>query len=782
MYDYLYDSLLASVDRSDFDQRAALIASKNFSANREKHFSLDGIAQFARLIVAEYSASGTTELRGVQATFGNSVIVVVAGAKHDFTLSATHSFGGLFYEKMERLVHFDVGGINAICFMRLAKIEPTPSFVRVESGVKVVNNGVSWDDDYLGSKFLRGMFPPPTALQQPAFSIVSRPPPLTDTITIGIPVYNSPHLFRKLFADLGNTVPDVENVAITVIDDCGDSFSSKALEALVGNLRSRFRKTSISLSVHEKNAGFIRTCNEMFDAARDRDLFVLLTTDIRLPKNWLPRIVAPFKDEKIAVATPWAINGANLEVKALPGHSWLDMDAIAKKKHATYPDAETTVGYCMAVRPSALGSNEELFSLAFENGYGDDSDLYYRLLNNGFRGVVIDNMVIYHQGGGSFDLLENVEQLRKDNFKTWSSLWMPLYQSRVFDIVARQNSIRKRYFSEPIAKKTDVLFVLPLDYRKAGGVESVFKIVEGLLDRGVNADIYCLRHHEGAEASKFEYRSYTAPDAPDLYALTRQIGNPKIVVSTSHDTAPFVQSLKSMIGCQSWWFVQGPEMAFSSGAFSASVTRDLRAADRILCVSPYLADLIDAVTGQPATLVPYGPDPFEFYGLGKNQMKTIAVHFAGRADKGSDLAGIAVPILLDAGYTVEAFGEVSDYFDYDPRLKPHGYVNASALRKIFQRSSHYLDLSHYEGLGMLTLEAVFCGAIPISMRNGGSAAMIEGEQAGIILDGLPAIHRLPQIIEAKSASVSVQSLEAVRRIANLDAAVIKFAEVLEAAI
>jgi glycosyltransferase involved in cell wall biosynthesis len=234
-----------------------------------------------------------------------------------------------------------------------------------------------------------------------------------------------------------------------------------------------------------------------------------------------------------------------------------------------------------------------------------------------------------------------------------------------------------------------------------------------------------------------------------------------------------------MIGCENWHFVQGPEMAFSSGAFSASVVADLRAADRILCVSEYLADLIAAITGKTATVVPYGPDLFEFYSINKNQAKTVAVHFAGRADKGSDLAGIAVPVLLDAGFSVEAFGEVGDYFDYDARLKPHGYVNASALRKIFQRCSHYLDLSHYEGLGMLTLEALFCGAIPISLRNGGSAGIIERANAGILLDGLASIHRLPKILEDESPSIDpVKAGATVRSEANLGRAIAKFADVL----
>jgi glycosyltransferase involved in cell wall biosynthesis len=429
------------------------------------------------------------------------------------------------------------------------------------------------------------------------------------------------------------------------------------------------------------------------------------------------------------------------------------------------------------------GPSEELFSLAFENGYGDDSDLYYRIVSKGLRGAIVDNMVIYHQGGGSFNLLDNVEQLRKDNFRAWSSFWMPLYQRRIHDVAARQKRMRKRYFSDPRDKKTDVLFVLPLDYRKAGGVEAVFKIVEGLREKGLSVDIYCIRHHEGADRTDFEYRSYSSAEVADVSELARHVGNPKVVISTSHDTAPYVESLKSMMRCESWHFVQGPEMAFSSGAFSAAVVRDLRAADKVLCVSEYLSDLVKVITEKAATVIPYGPDPVEFYSIGQNQTKTIAVHFAGRADKGSDLAGIAVPVLLNAGYTVEVFGEVSDYFDYDSRLKPHGYVNASALRKIFQRCSHYLDLSHYEGLGMLTLEAVFCGAIPISMRNGGSAGIIEQEKAGIILDGLTSIHRLPEIIEAKSLGIDGKaSGEAVRQRANLDAAVAKFAEILEASI
>ncbi|UVC06994.1 glycosyltransferase [Rhizobium sp. TH2] len=776
----MYDLLLTQIDQRSFLTRAPIMAAKAFWASMGEPFSLRAVSDFAVAVARDYVASGHSDPVAIQVPFGNAIVVVILARDTPAkAIRVTQSFGGLYYKPAEKLLHFDHGGAVVTTYIAEAPWEKLPSFIDCSPAIGVANDGVSWTREYLETALVSRLIPrePYKKNRRTASTAVG----LKERVTIGVPVYNSPHLFTKLINDLNGSLPDDPLLEICFVDDCGDSFSATTLREAVGKLRGNFQSTGVTISRNPENKGFITTCNELFAKARtDASIFVLLTTDIRLPPNWLDRVLEPFRRHKeVAIATPWAVNGANLAVENLPGFSWREMDEIAGQHAPRYLDAETTVGYCMAVRSEAMGANESLFSLVFENGYGDDSDLYYRMVMKGYRGVVVDNMVIYHQGGGSFNLLDNVEALRSDNFKTFSSIWMPIYQARIHAAAAKLNSLKSSRFVPGTPPECDILFVLPLDYRKAGGVEAVFKFVEGLQDRGINARIYSIRHHEDADTVQYEYRAVSAREMEGVGEVLRYFGRPSIVVATSHDTAPYVQALRQMLGCQAWHFVQGPEMAFSSGAFSSRVVRDLQKADRILCVSDYLAELISAVAQREADVIPYGPDPNEFYPLGKNSEKTIAVHFAGRADKGSDLAGIAVPILLNHGYAVEAFGEVSSYFEYDPRVVQHGFANAGKLRKLFQRCSHYLDLSRYEGLGLLGLEALSCGALPITMANGGTAEILERFDAGVVLRGIADLHRLPEIIEAAESIDVLAAAARVRASVGLQNAVDRFAAVLE---
>lgn len=753
----MFNYLLARSDGASIAEVATLLAAKWFREREKAPFDIGAVSAFTIEIATAYAERAARDPIAVQVPFGNSIVVVTImpeGFPEGFEVR--HGFGGVYFSEADRLLQFDVEGLPVAAFIRLTEIEPISSFVRTTPEISVVNDKICWSVPYLETLFLgesRNVPKParPAALDMPVAT-------LTESVAIGIPVYNSPHLFARLFADLARTLPDDPNLLIRIVDDCSDAYSVEVLRRLIGELRDRFGRTKIVHTRNEPNIGFIRTCNLIFEETRGHDLFVLLTTDVRLPDAWLDRMLSPFRsDEKIVLATPWATNGANLHLETLPGHSWSDMDHIARGFKPVYPDAETTVGYCMGFRPSALDRAESLFSLVFENGYGDDSDLYYRMVSKGFRGVLVDNMVIYHKGGGSFDLLDNVAQLRSDNFKTFSSIWMPLYRARIHEAAARLETLRAARFKVPTRRDVDVLFVLPIDLRVAGGVEAVFRIVESLQERGIRAGIFCTSEHPKSNETHFEYRAVNQGHVGSLADIVGRFGVPRLVVATSHDTVPVVQSLTKMLGCRSAHFLQGPEMAFSSGGFSAAVVKDLERSDDLLCVSSYLADLVAAVSGRQATVIPYGPDPNEFYNLGRNKARTVAIQFAGRADKGSDLAGIAVPILLRHGYEVEVFGHPQEYIDYDPRLKVHGFATTSKLRKIFQSSSHYLDLSRYEGLGMLGLEALWCGALPVTLRNGGTAEILGRHCAGVMVNGIEELHALPEILDRSSREIDVMA-------------------------
>ena len=190
-------------------------------------------------------------------------------------------------------------------------------------------------------------------------------------------------------------------------------------------------------------------------------------------------------------------------------------------------------------------------------------------------------------------------------------------------------------------------------------------------------------------------------------------------------------------------------MAFGGGRHTQSVLDGLKRFDRLLCVSDYLRELVKNLTDIDADVIPYGPNALEFYPVKAKRQKAVAIQFSGRADKGSDLAAIAVPSLLNAGFDVTAFGAETVQIDFPVKLKFVGQIAPVALRALFSRVEFYVDLSRYEGLGMLSLEATFCGAVPVFLRNGGTARELARLTAGIPLHTIDELHLLGPRLDAE---------------------------------
>jgi len=734
-----------------------MFAIRQYYRYRDRPFLLRSLYEIADELSMELDSEESLSSCGlaVQVPVANAIAVFVvrSAAVSGEVAPATvrHSFGGLEYERLSQAAMVQ-SGVRVDIYLRICKIEDIPSVVTIDGGVVTKNNYMIWSDAYIFRMLTSEFSRKAKEIEAPPSDDVVVNTRIEQRIVIGVPIYNSPQYFCRLFESLQLSLVNTDgDISIVVLDDGSDSYSRGRLKESVSRLNSGINGgVKVFHKRNRSNIGFIKTCNKLFNFDRSADVFILLTTDVVVPRGWLRRAIEPFNSSPdIALASPLAVNGANLDVEVPRGMSWLDADSLSRLREASYPDAETTVGYCMAVRPSALESKEELFSTHFENGYGDDSDLYYRLIARGYRGVAIDNMIVYHAGGGSFDNLADAQRLRADNFRRFSDDWMSVYLDRIEEMARPLARIRANIGAALPRRRSvvDVLFVLPTDNRRIGGVESVMRIAEQLQRRGVSAHVLCTSTSPAHAPTAGEYKPLSLRElGGDISRVIERTGVPRAVVATSHDTVSWVRALGRSASSALWYFVQGPEMAFSAGAHSASVVRELAGFDRTLCVSSYLCDLVSLLGGSKAEVIPYGPDPDQFYSLGADNRDGVALQFAGRADKGSDLMGIIVPALIKSGFRVTAFGEPAPDFSYDDRVVQIGFASPTDLRRLFQRSEFFIDSSHYEGLGMLPLEALFCGAIPVLTRNGGSSEIIGSSSAGVLLDGISSLHRIGEML------------------------------------
>ena len=547
------------------------------------------------------------------------------------------------------------------------------------------------------------------------------------SIDLIIPVYRRPDLVENLFDSLSNS-PDWYRVQkCVVVDDCGDSFTTKYLQELAK------RSPKIILIKNETNLGFLRGVNKAYDQT-SADVVILVNSDVQVPKGWLNRLVAPLEqDSKIALATPLATSGANLSVTLRPGQSWLDADEVIAGHQPKYPDACTGIGYLMAIRRSAI-TTQTLFDDIFQHGYGEDTDLHYRLITSGWRSVVCDNLMILHKGSASYLLDDQKSKIYDQNRKIFFERWGKLHQDRHEEYI-RSNALAHvltqsgHTCQEFIDDDIDVLFIAPTNNRAIGGVKIIFEMASYLCEHGVRAKIFCT--------------DQTAPISDHFHdslmpifrekTLLQLVKSVKIVVGTGIGVAGFTSQMKNHYHAKCWWLVQGPECYFGVGEHYQRFKDEVLSADHVITVSQYLTNLVKDFGVTSITTLPLGPDHLAFYPRDVNRdSKSLAIHLIDTPDKGARFAISFAEEAKRQGMNVHFFGSsrLTEIVSKDLGTF-HGKLDSDGLAKLFSRCQFYLDLSFMEGLGLLPLEAAMCGCVPV-MTKKGAPDLIFGEGNGVV--------------------------------------------------
>jgi GT2 family glycosyltransferase len=225
---------------------------------------------------------------------------------------------------------------------------------------------------------------------------------LLDPVTLIVPVYNGVEFLDPLFESiLKHTEGDYK---LIVIDD--QSPDNNVFPKLQ-EWSTKFR--AFTLLKNEQNLGFVKTVNRAVEMVENN--FVLLNTDIELPKGWLDRLMQPIQNNaQIASVTPFSnaatIFGFPNQPEDNPIYLDLDPEIIDNAFQDLRPGATievpTGVGFCMAVNYKVVKRIGFFDQEAFGKGYGEENDWCLRAELEGFSSVGIDNLFVFHKHGGSF--------------------------------------------------------------------------------------------------------------------------------------------------------------------------------------------------------------------------------------------------------------------------------------------------------------------------------------------------------------------------------------------
>jgi O-antigen biosynthesis protein len=295
---------------------------------------------------------------------------------------------------------------------------------------------------------------------------------LPEPIDIVIPIHNGsaylPELFERLAAH--TTTPH----RLIVVDD--------ASEPEVADMLARLRPAAdtcqgVELIRNETNLGFVASINRGLAACRHHA--VILNSDVRVPANWLERLMQPiFEDRRVASTTPFS-NRATIcsfpnfcrDNDMLLG---LSVDAIDRHFRAVKPpvfpvELPTGLGFCMGMSKHFLERIGHFDEQTFGRGYGEENDWCCRAAEAGGSHALVENLFVEHDHGGSFSAGEK-KRLLNANLKKLDARH-PAYFPRVSHFIGRDPSatLRALMVARIAASEGRQPFEIIIDHELGGG-------------------------------------------------------------------------------------------------------------------------------------------------------------------------------------------------------------------------------------------------------------------------------------------------------------------------
>jgi glycosyltransferase involved in cell wall biosynthesis len=182
-------------------------------------------------------------------------------------------------------------------------------------------------------------------------------------------------------------------------------------------------------------------------------------------------------------------------------------------------------------------------------------------------------------------------------------------------------------------------------------------------------------------------------------------------------------------------FLQGPDYLFPGNESRLHLFEEsVKDSAKVIAQSPFLQNISDALGSITTTTVTLGPKQTIFFDQGLGKEKILLIPVRKDPDKGLRFILPAIKKIRAAGWKVVGFGDLVDnnletYFD-----EFLGRITRTNLAKVFQKASLILDLSTYEGLGLIELEAGMCGVTSVINRKGGTDSLDRIKSEFIYID------------------------------------------------
>lgn len=603
-------------------------------------------------------------------------------------------------------------------------------------------------------------------------------PPWSDAdevrLDVIVPVHDQPHVVRPCLESLLRfSDPGLDRV--TLVADACDARTRD----LLAQWTSRYGAARVLES--ERNLGFVRSCNRGLDVSTGQ-IVVLLNSDTCVTPRWADKLVACLEsDPRIGVASPLTNFAPHLNIPMLPGADYFQMNAwLEQVWNGSYPDVTTPEGFCFAIRRDCLAEVGPL-DLAYDEGYGEESDFALRANYLGFRTVCATNTYIFHQGRASYGL-ERREELYRASRRVFNARWRYKYPLEVEEFRRRDpiGSLRRRLAAatgrrgqaafkrrgagvpenppgEPApsvvrelrdaaadaraADRLRLLIVLPT-LNPYGGVVSVADHVNHMVDAGHQVTVFSLSRIP-SDVLFLKTEPVFLP--PDVEVLELAPGPADAIIATSWETVSSVRrAADRRPDLVALYYVQDIEADFytdgNDGRRAAAFATYDALPNRMVKTEHLRRRL--AQLGHDAHLIPPGLELDLFYPRQRRDHERPTVLGMTRPGAPSDIRGFDVLREVYALLACEApevqrlvFG--CDQLPSDIPIDVNfGKMGREALPKVYSAADVFVETSRLHGFGRCGVEAMACGAACVLSESGGiSEYARDGENALIVPTG-----------------------------------------------
>jgi GT2 family glycosyltransferase len=515
-------------------------------------------------------------------------------------------------------------------------------------------------------------------------------------LDIIVPVFNRGDLAARLFIALQEQIKVVgKNISVNVI--CADD-SSQPKTSLI--LEDQCRKFGFTYVRREHNLGFIGNVNSAWNMTKS-EFVLLLNSDVTIAEGFLERVLDPLiHDQNVGLST-----NPTFGMFATQMHSGTNLNALnsylfeTSKNQVTFVDSCTAVGYSLVVRRAAVETSY-LLDPEFGRGYGEDSDLHYRVVNSGYRSVWNLDSAVSHEGSASFNLVDSVGEDRASGKKKFFQKWGARYFVEIDAYnLALKESVDYRISAATPEDHVNTWVVVPTVKSIIGGIMVGGNLAIQKSERDPCTRLIALDNSESTIIG-----DYISVGRMSQLFERRVSGTVVLVGAQSLVLLRDENWLNS--GLNFVYFCQGPDWLIDPSTLTLFM-EFLPRMTEVLSVSDYMDSEISKFSAELKITRCVPDTEYAAYSGLSTAKKSVDFLFIHREEHGKQgWLAIALANFLSATHSVNMIGVGSNRpYGLSKRVKFENNHNRTAMLKQFAASSVYVDTSIFEGFGLTPREA-----------------------------------------------------------------------------